>query len=227
MPILNWIKHSQSYHGSARRISAHVSLTHYKSESAYTFLHLNDFFLVRPFGQSILPMIEGMFGQSNLRSSTAANGSSAQAQPNAESLAMLQGISSSALSGAPASISQQSVQKVENVTSLDKLITTYPAVAVFFTSATCPPCRVIKPDFEQLIKDKNQDTPSLRILGATVDTSVAFDAGAKYQVRSTPTFMFFHKGQKVRSALTRIPSFTQLGTSFIRCLSLVVPTTPN
>ncbi|SAM03177.1 hypothetical protein [Absidia glauca] len=162
--------------------------------------HITDLpaeFLRTPFGQSILPMIENMFGQSNLRPSTATNGPSAQAPPNAESVAMLQGISSSALSGAPASISQQSVQKIDNVTSLDKLITTYPAVAVFFTSATCPPCRVIKPDFEQLIKDKNQDTPSLRILGAIVDTSVAFDAGAKYQVRSTPTFMFFHNGQKM------------------------------
>jgi thiol-disulfide isomerase/thioredoxin len=155
-------------------------------------------------------MIENMFGQSNLRPSTATNGPSAQAPPNAESVAMLQGISSSALSGAPASIPQQSVQKIDNVTSLDKLITTYPAVAVFFTSATCPPCRVIKPDFEQLIKDKNQDTPSLRILGAIVDTSVAFDAGAKYQVRSTPTFMFFHNGQKVRPCFTRASSFTQL-----------------
>ncbi|KAI8341976.1 PPPDE putative peptidase domain-containing protein [Chlamydoabsidia padenii] len=159
--------------------------------------HITDLpaeFLRTPFGQSILPMIESMFGQSTLRSSTTPTSTP---QPNADSLALLQGISSSALSGAPSSVSQQSVQRVDNVTTLDKLINTYPAVTVFFTSASCPPCRVIKPDFEQLIKDKNQDTASLRILGVIVDTSIAFDAGAKYQVRSTPTFMFFHNGQKM------------------------------
>ncbi|CAO3593934.1 unnamed protein product [Absidia cylindrospora] len=165
--------------------------------------HITDLpseFLRTPFGQSLLPMIENMFGQSNLRSTPTAPPPSTSGSapiPNADTLAMLQGVSSAALSGAPSSVSQQSVQKADNLASLERSINAYPAVAVFFTSAGCPPCRVIKPEFEQLIKDKNQGTSSLRILGVIVDTSIAFDAGAKYQVRATPTFMFFHKGQKV------------------------------
>ncbi|KAI8097287.1 PPPDE putative peptidase domain-containing protein [Halteromyces radiatus] len=157
-------------------------------------------FLRTPFGQSLLPMIENMFGKSTLRSTTmpsTSNGSTSATTPNAQSLSMLQDVSSSAFSGAPSSVAQQSIQQANNLSSLQQAIKSYTAVAVFFTSATCPPCRVIKPEFEQMIKDKNQGTASLHVLGIIVDTSIAFDAGAKYQIRSTPTFMFFHKGEKI------------------------------
>lgn len=146
-------------------------------------------------------MIENMFGQSKLRPSTNINipgSSSLTTQPNNESLSLLQNVASSALSGAPSSIPQQSVQIANNLSTLEQFLKTYPAVAVFFTSATCPPCQTIKPEFQNLIRDKNQGTSSLRILGAIVDTSIAFDAGAKFGIRATPTFMFFHKGEKVR-----------------------------
>ncbi|KAI8075061.1 PPPDE putative peptidase domain-containing protein [Gongronella butleri] len=184
-------------------------------------------FLQTPFGQSLLPMIEGMFGQSRL-SNGGANGvssSSAAAPPSRDAAALLQGVSASALSGAPAQPAEYALQTARDAASLDKMIQTYPAVAVFFTSATCPPCRVIKPDFERLIRDKNQGAQAIRILGVIVDTSVAFDAGAKYQVRATPTFMFFHKAQK--TAEFRGANFAELQSSIDLLLFTAYPPHPH
>ncbi|CAO3650460.1 unnamed protein product [Mucor fragilis] len=156
--------------------------------------HISDLpaeFLNTPFGQSILPMIEGMFGQSRLSSG---NGSTAAPQqPSAEAASMLQDISSAATSAAPATVNP--VQIANTASAVDGFISTYKAVIVFFTSASCPPCRMIKPDFENLILEKNRDSEQIRILGIIMDTSMAPDA-AKYGIRATPTFQLFLNGQK-------------------------------
>ncbi|CAO3651142.1 unnamed protein product [Cunninghamella echinulata] len=194
--------------------------------------HISDLpaeFLKTPFGQSLLPMIEGMFGQSSLRSAAAAAATSTNIPPitqsNNDSLSLLQNVASSALSGAPSSISQQSVQVISNLNNLEQCLKTYPAVAVFFTSATCPPCRTIKPEFENLIKDKNQHTSNLRILGAIVDTSIAFDAGAKFGIKATPTFMFFHKGEKITEF--RGANFAELKSAVDLLLFTAYPPHPH
>ncbi|KAI9026470.1 PPPDE putative peptidase domain-containing protein [Phycomyces nitens] len=160
-------------------------------------------FLQTPFGKSLLPMIEGMFGKSQLISGPTApsiaapsssSSSSAPVMPSAETMALLQGVSSAALSAATPR--PEPVQIANNLSTLEKWIKSYDAVVVFFTSATCPPCRMIKPDFERLIEEKNPAGRSLKVVGVIVDTSVAYDAGAVYGIRSTPTFMLFHKGKK-------------------------------
>ncbi|GAN08824.1 thioredoxin family protein [Mucor ambiguus] len=156
--------------------------------------HISDLpaeFLNTPFGQSILPMIEGMFGQSKLSSSS--QNTAAPQQPSAQAASMLQGISSAATSAAPTTVNP--VQIVNTAAAVDGFISTYKAVIVFFTSASCPPCRMIKPDFENLIREKNGDSDQIRILGLIMDTSMAPDA-AKYGIRATPTFQLFLNGQK-------------------------------
>lgn len=136
-------------------------------------------------------MIEGMFGQSKLGSS---NGTTAAPQqPSAEAASLLQGISSAATSAAPTTADP--VQIANTAAAVDGFISTYKAVIVFFTSASCPPCRMIKPDFENLIREKNGDSEQIRILGVIMDTSMAPDA-AKYGIRATPTFQLFLNGQK-------------------------------
>ncbi|KAL9544109.1 hypothetical protein MBANPS3_007793 [Mucor bainieri] len=156
--------------------------------------HISDLpaeFLNTPFGQSILPMIEGMFGQSKLSSSSGTT--FAPQQPSAQAASMLQGISSAATSAAPTTVNP--VQITNTAAAVDGFISTYRAVVVFFTSASCPPCRMIKPDFENLIREKNGDSEQIRILGVIMDTSMTPDA-AKYGIRATPTFQLFLNGQK-------------------------------
>lgn len=136
-------------------------------------------------------MIEGMFGQSKLN--TAAAPPPPAQQPTPEAASLLQGISSAATSAAPTT--PDPVQIANTSAAVDGFISSYKAVIVFFTSATCPPCRVIKPDFESLIREKNEGSQQIKILGVIMDTSMSMDAG-KYGIRATPTFQLFLNGQK-------------------------------
>lgn len=148
-------------------------------------------------------MIENMFGQSQTRPPVPAAPTPAAPAPSLNdpaTLSMLRDISSAAMSASPAASGVQqpvAIQHASNLATLERWLQSYRAVVVFFTSASCPPCRMIKPDFERLIQEKNSDSAQIKILGVIVDTSVAFDAASKYGIRATPTFMLFQDGQKV------------------------------
>ncbi|CEP13775.1 hypothetical protein [Parasitella parasitica] len=157
--------------------------------------HITDLpteFLDTPFGQSILPMIENMFGQSKLTSGSN-NSKLTTPQPSAEVASLVQGMSSAATSAAPTTVNP--VQIAHTAAVVDGFISSYKAVIVFFTSASCPPCKVIKPDFITLIQEKNSANKQIKILGVIMDTSLALDA-AKYRISVTPTFQLFLNGQK-------------------------------
>lgn len=62
---------------------------------------------------------------------------------------------------------------------------------VFFTSATCPPCRVVYPHFEQAAEEAGG-----KLVFIKVDVSKSYDIGAKYQIRATPTFVSYVHGEK-------------------------------
>jgi thiol-disulfide isomerase/thioredoxin len=147
--------------------------------------------MIRPFGQSILPMIENMFGQSRLSANASSN--LPVPPPSAQTTSLIQGVASAATSAAPTTVDP--VQIAHTASAVDGFISAYKAVVVFFTSATCPPCRVIKPDFENLIRDKNGSQQQIKILGVIMDTSMAPDAG-KYGIRATPTFQLYLNGNK-------------------------------
>ncbi|KAI7898374.1 PPPDE putative peptidase domain-containing protein [Cokeromyces recurvatus] len=157
-------------------------------------------FVNTPFGQSILPMIENMFGQTKLKPSEAAatttTSSSSLHPPSTDAASLLQGISSAATSAAPTTVNP--VQLARSASEVDGFISSYKAVIVFFTSATCPPCRIIKPDFERLIVDKNNSGPSqqIKILGVILDLSMSSPDVMKYGVRATPTFHLYLNGTK-------------------------------
>jgi thiol-disulfide isomerase/thioredoxin len=63
---------------------------------------------------------------------------------------------------------------------------------VFFTSATCGPCKVIYPRFDELASEAGSKAKFIK-----VDISFAYDAALRFEVSSTPTFMTFLKGEKV------------------------------
>lgn len=66
-------------------------------------------------------------------------------------------------------------------------------VAIFFTSATCPPCKMVYPTYDELAEEAGD-----RAVLVKVDISTALDVGMKYGVRATPTFMtFLRREQKI------------------------------
>jgi desumoylating isopeptidase 1 len=65
------------------------------------------------------------------------------------------------------------------------------SAVIFFTSATCAPCKILYPPYDELAAEAGD-----RAVFIKVDLNEAFGVGVKYQVRATPTFMTFLKGQK-------------------------------
>lgn len=63
---------------------------------------------------------------------------------------------------------------------------------IFFTSATCPPCKIVYPTYDELAEEAGDGAVLIKC-----DVSVAYDVSMKYGVRATPTFMTFLKGQKL------------------------------
>jgi thiol-disulfide isomerase/thioredoxin len=85
--------------------------------------------------------------------------------------------------------------KVANSSAeLDSLLTSAhnSCAIVFFTSATCGPCRVLYPHYEELATDVGEKAVFVK-----VDVGHAQDAGAKYQISATPTFITFIHGEQV------------------------------
>ncbi|KAI9894134.1 MAG: Kinesin [Vezdaea aestivalis] len=86
--------------------------------------------------------------------------------------------------------------KVHDVTSskvLQSLLGAAKAscAAIFFTSATCPPCKIVYPAYDQLAAEAGSKATLIK-----VDISRAYDIASQYSVRATPTFMTFLHGEK-------------------------------
>ncbi|KAF9283536.1 hypothetical protein BGZ68_005277 [Mortierella alpina] len=131
-------------------------------------------FLNTPFGQAMRPMIEGMFGPSRHTPSPA-----------------LPSTQNAPFSSLPAASGPAAVTFVSDLGQLRAIIQDNPATVVYFTSASCPPCRVIAPIYEELVQAKGG-----KIKGVKVDVGMAQAIGRQYEIRSTPTFMFFLRGTK-------------------------------
>ncbi|KAJ0418393.1 putative thioredoxin [Aspergillus carlsbadensis] len=131
-------------------------------------------FLNTPFGQMLKPQIEGA-----LRGVTQAPGPRLT-QPSAVRPA-----------------AQPPQNKVHIVTSLSELDARMSSASescavIFFTSATCPPCKMIYPLYDELAEEAGPKAVLIK-----VDVSIARDVGMRYSVRSTPTFMTFLRGEKL------------------------------
>ncbi|KAK4645661.1 hypothetical protein QC761_203450 [Podospora bellae-mahoneyi] len=96
----------------------------------------------------------------------------------------------------PKSQLHQHTGKVHNVATLaelDQLLARHQhsCAAVFFTSATCPPCKLVYPLYDELAAEVGDKGVLIK-----VDISQAFDIGSRYSVRATPTFITFLKGKQ-------------------------------
>ncbi len=62
---------------------------------------------------------------------------------------------------------------------------------IFFTSATCAPCKILYPAYDELAAEAGKKGVLIK-----VDLNQALSVGSKYNVRATPTFITYSKGQK-------------------------------
>ncbi|KAK4103909.1 kinesin-domain-containing protein [Parathielavia hyrcaniae] len=85
------------------------------------------------------------------------------------------------------------VHVVSTLGQLDELVERYrkSCAVVFFTSATCPPCKTLYPLYDDLAAEVGDRGALIK-----VDISQAFDVGSRYSVSATPTFITFLRGQQ-------------------------------
>ncbi|KAH6845456.1 P-loop containing nucleoside triphosphate hydrolase protein [Chaetomium sp. MPI-CAGE-AT-0009] len=85
------------------------------------------------------------------------------------------------------------VHVVSNLGQLDELLGRFQkaCAVVFFTSATCPPCKTLYPLYDELAGEIGEKGVLIK-----VDTSQAFDVGSRYSISATPTFITFLRGQQ-------------------------------
>ncbi|KAH1278334.1 hypothetical protein KXX33_001214 [Aspergillus fumigatus] len=133
-------------------------------------------FLSTPFGQMMKPQIEQA-----LRGVTQTAAPAPQPLPRAPVTAA-------------APTHPGTVRQVSNVNQLEELLESAvkSCAVIFFTSATCPPCKIVYPTYDELAEEAGEKAVLIK-----VDISTAYDVSMKYGVRATPTFMTFLKGKKL------------------------------
>ncbi|KAL2815148.1 PUL domain-containing protein [Aspergillus granulosus] len=89
---------------------------------------------------------------------------------------------------------QNKVHIVTNLSELDARMSSASksCAVIFFTSATCPPCKMMYPLYDELAEEAGSKAVLIK-----VDISTARDVGMRYSVRATPTFMTFLRGEKL------------------------------
>lgn len=147
-----------------------------------------------PFGQMLKPQLE-----SAVRGIAQAP-VPPQAVPRSSTQATLQNGSSADSSfqhnGTAERANGYSLHTVHNVTRLGELEELLlqaksSCAIVFFTSSTCAPCKIVYPAYDEIAAESGSKATLIK-----VDINHAYEIGSKYQVRVTPTFMTFLKGEK-------------------------------
>lgn len=85
------------------------------------------------------------------------------------------------------------VRNVSNSQELDSLLASVQksCAVIFFTSATCAPCKVLYPVYDELAAEVGEKGVLIK-----VDVSQATDIGSRYSVAATPTFITFLHGKE-------------------------------
>ncbi|KAE8356725.1 PPPDE putative peptidase domain-containing protein [Aspergillus coremiiformis] len=166
-------------------------------------------FLSTPFGQMMKPQIEAALrGVTQAPSPVPpAPGAPAQTTP------------------APVPRSQAQPHKVRVVTNLTQLdhelaSASQTCAVIFFTSATCPPCKTVYPVYDELAEEAGPKAVLIK-----VDISTAYDIAMKYSIRSTPTFKTYLKAQETETWTGANAS--QLRSNIRLLIEMAHPTHPH
>ncbi len=158
-----------------------------------------------PFGQMLKPQLDAA-----IRGVTQAPIPPSAVPPQARTISARNGVSSAAhrptasngtypgvmTNGHNVMSSQPSVGRVHNVTSVREVEhllewAKRSCAVIFFTSATCPPCKIVYPAYDELAAEAGGKAVLVK-----VDISQAYGVATKYGIRATPTFMTFLRGEK-------------------------------
>jgi len=86
--------------------------------------------------------------------------------------------------------------------SFRALLGSHRAVVAMFTSATCPPCRMIEPVFSELARENGRGRGRIAFAKVDLGVGLASMVAREYNVSATPTFGFFLDGKKVSAVRT-------------------------
>ncbi|TDL23184.1 DUF862-domain-containing protein [Rickenella mellea] len=162
-------------------------------------------FLSTPFGAALRPTIDAMYRRPTPGQIPAPSPRDPQSASSLLQSVANRAAGSSSTNGylpTPAATPLQATASVAsplqlctNPHTLNSLFRTHRAVTVFFTSQTCPPCKMVEPVFERLAEDKASEGVAF----AKVDMGVGLggEVARAWNVRVTPTFLFFLDGNKV------------------------------
>ncbi|KAI0167801.1 PUL domain-containing protein [Pestalotiopsis sp. NC0098] len=140
-----------------------------------------------PFGRMLQPQLEQMV---QARKAQQGGLLGIQSDPRVNSAAPTRANGSSTSGHVPKA---GTVKVVSSSQELDGLMESAKksCAVIFFTSATCPPCKTLYPLYDELAAEMAD-----RVTLIKVDTSQAFDIGQRYDIRATPTFATFIHGQE-------------------------------
>lgn len=151
-------------------------------------------FLETPIGQMLRSQIDQSM-RSMTQAPDAVAGSAAKQQPSSSRAApQSNGVGNSSSNDFQgANLATGRVHNVNTLQEIDSLLESakHSCAVIFFTSATCPPCKIVYPAYDELAAEAGRKAVLIK-----VDLSQAFSVGSKYGVRATPTFMTFLKGEK-------------------------------
>ncbi|ROV92942.1 hypothetical protein VSDG_06346 [Cytospora chrysosperma] len=143
-------------------------------------LHLPDAVLNSPMGRMIMPALNQ------------------QIEANRQQRGGIWGIQGNGQTAAgPAAVLPQNqgarVRNVSNSQELDSLLASAQksCAVIFFTSATCAPCKLLYPVYDELAAEVGEKGVLIK-----VDVSQASDVGSRYSVAATPTFITFLHGKQ-------------------------------
>ncbi|KIM42944.1 hypothetical protein M413DRAFT_443767 [Hebeloma cylindrosporum] len=162
-----------------------------------------DFFST-PFGAALRPTIDAMYRRpvANAPVSPPVN---AGVNPELAS-SILQAVAANAqTNGSPQPASQATnsltapMHIITNPASFNNFLKSHKAAVAFFTSETCPPCKMIEPVFERIAEEKGLQNGRSGAGFAKVDIDVGMGRtlASEWGIRATPTFMFFLDGKKL------------------------------
>ncbi|KAF9046669.1 PPPDE putative peptidase domain-containing protein [Panaeolus papilionaceus] len=138
-------------------------------------------FLSTPFGAALRPTIDAMYRRP-------AAGAPA-APPPATSMSQDQ-VANSLTSP---------LHVITNPASFHGFLKSHRAAVAFFTSETCPPCKMIEPVFERLSEEKGmrEGIDGAGFAKIDIDVGMGRNLASEWGIRATPTFMFFLDGKKL------------------------------
>lgn len=147
-------------------------------------------FLNTPFGQLLKPQLDNaMRGMTQVPTPSPAVPQPYPSANGASSASKLRPNGNSTSKGHPVGV----VHNVTKLHQVEELLASAKksCAVIFFTSATCPPCKIVYPAYDELAADAGSKAVLIK-----VDISQAYEISTKYQIGATPTFMTFLKGEK-------------------------------